>query len=285
MMIVSGSMAVWFGGFFEPSSRDCYLAQSAVQALVGFFGTAWLTAKFQGPRPWRFLGATQRVSWRPFLGVPIVFILGMPFLNQLIYYNSEMTLPSSMHGLEETMRQMEESAGKFTETILGDPSIGALVSGILLVGVLTGFAEEMLFRGALQRTLAIDRRLSQWSIWISAFLFSAIHLQFFGFFPRLLLGAFFGYILFSTGSIWPAVYGHALNNSLVVVTYWIGLRNPDFPDAQMLGVVENGFPVWGSISLAALVLFFLFAYKWFFNRKQDNLTFDDTSGKGVPDGR
>lgn len=268
MMIVSGSLAAWFGGYFEPGSRSCYLAQSAVQAFVGFIGTAVLTAKFSTPHPWEFLGVTERISWRPFCGVVIVFILALPFLNQLIYYNSQMSLPESMAGIERYMREMEEINGKFTEIILSTSSTGGLISGILIIGVLTGLAEELLFRGALQNTLSCDRVMGQWAIWIAAVIFSAVHLQFFGFFPRLLLGAFFGYILYSTGSIWPGVFAHALNNSLVVVTSWLQHHNPEMPDADTLGVVTQGFPVWGTISLVATSLFFIFCYKWFFSAKK-----------------
>lgn len=58
-------------------------------------------------------------------------------------------------------------------------------------------------------------------MWATAFIFSAVHLQFFGFFPRLLMGAFFGYMVLWTGSIWASVFAHALNNSLVVINYWM----------------------------------------------------------------
>lgn len=264
MMIVSASMAAWIGGYFTPGSRSCYLSQSVVQALVGFIGTSVLTVKLATPHPWRFLGLVERVNWRPFLGVVLVYILALPFLNQLIYYNSLMSFPESLSSLEQSMREMEEINGKFTKVILGGESVGALVSGILIIGVLTGLAEEMLFRGTLQRTIAIYRPMGQWAIWIAAFIFSAVHMQFFGFFPRLLLGAFFGYMLYSTGSLWPGVFAHALNNSLVVVTSWLQPRSPEMPDLESFGTVKEGFPVWGVVSLVATGLFLLFFYKSFF---------------------
>ncbi len=268
MLILTGALAMWVGGFFPPSSRAGYLCQSAVQALLAFAGTAAVVAKFVSRRPAGFLGLTQSVTWRPFVGVLIVYALAMPFLNQLIYYNSLMTLPEALAPLENYMRQMEEMNGKVVATVLAGDSIWVLLSGILVIGVLTGFGEEMLFRGALQRSLDIYPPMRQWAIWISAVIFSAVHLQFFGFFPRLLLGAFFGYLLYSSGSLWPGVFAHALNNSIVVVATWLSERGVIEGDADSWGVVRDGFPIWGVVSLAALVIFFIFGYRYFFVARQ-----------------
>lgn len=264
MMIVAGSLASWISSYFEPGSRNCYLVQSLVQAIFGFIGTAGITAYFVSSHPLSFLGLAEKVSWRPFTGVVIVFLIGLPFLNQLVYYNNLLSLPESLGALEKSMKEMEEINGKITEILLSGSSIWNLVTGILIIGLLTGFAEEMLFRGSLQKALSKDKSIGKWSIWIAAFIFSAVHLQFYGFFPRLLLGAFFGYLLYSSGSLWPGVFAHALNNSLVVVTYWMQQKFSDIPDLQMIGAVKEGFPIWGIISLGCLTIFFTYCYNWFF---------------------
>lgn len=264
-LLVAGALAVWLGGFFEPGSRSEILAQSVAQNVVGFIGAAIATAWIISRRPASYLGLTQQVGWRPFVGVVIVYLIGIPFLNQLIYYNEQLSLPASMAGLEASMRSMEESAAKVTNLILSATSVGSLISGILIIGVLTGLAEELFFRGALQRSLTAYAPMKQWSVWIGAVIFSAVHLQFFGFFPRLLLGAFFGYMLYSTGSIWPGVFAHALNNSLVVMTEWIGHRSgSDYSDAQQWGVAETGCPWIALASLIALGIFLYFCYDYFF---------------------
>lgn len=271
ILIVSGSLATWLGGYFEPGSRECYLAQSAVQALVAFVGTAIVTARLATGKPWIFLGVRQRVSVLPFIGVVIVYLLAMPFLNQLIYYNTLMTFPSWLEPVETFMREMEETNAAVTAVMLHGTSVWDLVSGILVIGVLTGLGEEFLFRGTLQRALDINPRMGQWAIWIAAFIFSAVHLQFYGFLPRLLLGAFFGYLLYSTGSIWPGVFAHALNNSIVVASAWLQQRHPGWPEAEKLGVATEGFPVVATVSLLLSAGFLIIFYRRFFfilpNRK------------------
>ncbi len=76
------------------------------------------------------------------------------------------------------------------------------------------------FRGALQRIMATGGVSAHAAIWIAAFVFSAFHMQFFGFLPRLLIGAFFGYLLWWSGSLWLPVCAHALNNTMALVLEW-----------------------------------------------------------------
>ncbi len=268
-ILIAGAAAMWIGGFFEPMSRESFLAQSVAQNLIGFIGSSLVFAWIVSNRPIAFVGLSEPVSWRPFAGVVIAYLIGIPFLNQLIYYNNQMHLPAAMEGIETYMRQMEDSAAEVTKIILSSTSAGGLISGVLIVGLLTGIGEEMLFRGALQRTLTAYAPMRQWSIWVAATIFSAVHMQFFGFFPRLLLGAFFGYILYSTGSLWPGIFAHALNNSLVIVTAWIASRNPDSGlIADEWGVETAGFPWQAILSLTVLIVFFKYCYNYFFNGKE-----------------
>ena len=107
-------------------------------------------------------------------------------------------------------------------------NIGDLTIMILIVGVLTGIGEEFVFRGIVQRLFLEKFRNRHIAVWTTAIIFSAIHFQFYGFVPRMLLGAFFGYLLVWSGNIWLPVTAHALNNSLSVIGAYIwGTDNND----------------------------------------------------------
>lgn len=77
--------------------------------------------------------------------------------------------------------------------------------------------EEFFFRGALQRLIGKWNPNPHFVIWSAAILFSAFHLQFYGFIPRMLLGAYLGYLLLWTRSIWIPVFAHFINNATAVI--------------------------------------------------------------------
>lgn len=96
---------------------------------------------------------------------------------------------------------------------------------ILFVAVVPAVFEELIFRGALQPLF------SKWfgnvhvGIWVSAALFSLIHAQFFGFLPRMILGALFGYLVIWSGSMYTAMLGHFTNNALSITSaYEMGME-------------------------------------------------------------
>ena len=90
------------------------------------------------------------------------------------------------------------------------------------------------------------------AIWVTAIIFSAIHLQFFGFFPRMLLGAFFGYLLVWSKSIWLPIYAHFLNNSMAVVAAYMLNINLTNEEIDQVGTTEGG-SIW--VAVISVVLF------------------------------
>lgn len=181
----------------------------------------------------------------------LLYAVAVPALNQIVFWNQEMHLPEMFAGFEEWCREMERLAEQQTEGLLSSKSIGVAVMNILVIGVLTGIGEEFFFRGALQRMLIHCRVNPHAAIWTAAVVFSILHFQFFGFVPRVLLGAFFGYLYWWGGSIWLSAMAHALNNSLVIVSAWCisnGFLSEEF---DMFGVAKDSFPVWAFVSAAA----------------------------------
>ena len=124
-----------------------------------------------------------------------------------------------MAGIEQWLRAQEDMALQATEVLMNINSVGQLIVVILTIGLLTGIGEELIFRGSIQR-LMIEKRINiHVAIWVTAFIFSALHMQFYGFVPRMLLGAFFGYLVVCSGSLWLPILAHALNNTIATITY------------------------------------------------------------------
>ena len=82
---------------------------------------------------------------------------------------------------------MEETAERLTIAFIETDNIVGLLFNILIIGVIPAIGEELLFRGALQGSIERWTKNGHLAIWISAFIFSAIHLQFYGFLPRFIL--------------------------------------------------------------------------------------------------
>lgn len=194
---------------------------AVVQDLLLFIMPAIVTALFCTRLPAKFLAIDTRPKGSDAFIALCVLVAAIPAMNALIMWNQNLELPESMAGIAKWMHDAEESAQAGINAILGPHTVMNLIVSILIVGILAGFSEEMFFRGAFQRLLTTGRVNPHLAIWIVAFVFSAIHMQFFGFFPRLLLGAFFGYLLFWSGSLWLPILLHVANNSIFILGRWI----------------------------------------------------------------
>ncbi len=145
----------------------------------------------------------------------LTMLAGIPLVNAMLEVNSMFVLGDSADVLEET-------AARFTEYIVAADGIGVLLLNVLIIAVMPALGEEFIFRGVLQKIFARMAKNIHVGIIVSAFFFSALHLQFYGFIPRFALGVLFGYIAVWGGSIWYAVIAHAVNNGFsLVIAYLI----------------------------------------------------------------
>ncbi|MDE5921710.1 MAG: CPBP family intramembrane metalloprotease, partial [Paramuribaculum sp.] len=162
--------------------------------------------------------------------------------------------------LEELMRNAEANAMAVTQQLIGPDSIGSIVMSILIIGLLAGFSEEIFFRGGLQRLLSTAGMNIHVAVWLTAFIFSAVHMQFYGFVPRMLLGAMFGYMAVWSGSLWIAVIAHVTNNSLVVIAQAVA----DSGGADINRMATDSTPL--SMTLAAISLIATVGIMYLFRR-------------------
>lgn len=255
MIIVSGLV----GSVIRESSispRNALLLVSVIQSILAFILPAWLTAWLTAQEPYGYLGMDTPTSLSQFGFAFTLLLLMAPFMNLVVEWNEGLQLPESMKDLYTSLRNMEDSASEATRILLDDTSIWGLISGIFVIGILTGFAEEIFFRGGLVRAMrdaGINVHVCVWSV---AVFFSLLHFQFFGFVPRMLLGALFGYAYWFSRSIWLAAFMHAFNNSWVVFFSWLEARgaiNPDF-DINLIGTKASGQLWAGMLSLACAVV-------------------------------
>ena len=247
------------------------LLQTAAMFLLPPLCMAYLWS--QEPMNWLKVSEFQtfKVS-----GIAILLMLvALPAINLLSYWNQQMTLPAFLEPLEAWMQVQEENAKVLTEQFLNVTTFGGLMVNLLLMAVLPAVAEELTFRGVLQQLFEVKgerlrapqnavgifgdpakvkgERVPHLAIWCSAILFSAIHMQFYGFVPRMLMGALFGYMLAWTGSLWVPILMHMTNNAVAVILYFVALR-ADW-DMEKVDAIGTNDTLWlGVVSMVITIV-------------------------------
>jgi len=167
-------------------------------------------------------------------------ILVIPFINLLTWLNQQIELPSFLSGLEEQMKLYENQITGITEKMLNVHTAGALLFNLVLIAALPALGEELFFRATLQNIIG-ERWNMKTAIWLTAIIFSIIHLQFYGFIPRMLLGAFFGYMLLWSGNLWYSVLAHFVNNAIAVIYYYMKFNGFSLPDIDTIGTGKTWY--------------------------------------------
>ncbi len=174
-----------------------------------------------------------------------------------------MHLPDSLVGVEKWMRQQEDQLATLTQRFLYMPSAVDLAINLLMIALIPAIGEELLFRGCLQPIFGRLVKNAHVGIWLAAIVFSAIHLQFYGFIPRMLLGALFGYLYYYGNSMWYPILGHFLNNgSAVVAVYFYQQKGLSVAEAMKQENPADSRFYLLSVFLSATITIFLF-YKFY----------------------
>lgn len=180
-------------------------------------------------------------------------IVVIPFINLLSLLNQQIVLPDFLKSIEEQMKMYEQQVAEITEKMLNVHSFKAFSFNIILIAALPALGEELFFRGTLQKIIS-EKRNFIYAIWVTAIVFSVIHLQFYGFFPRMLLGAFFGYLLFWSGNLWYPILAHFINNAIAVIFYYLKFNGYRMIDIDTIG---TGNTLWLGIASGLMSLIIL----------------------------
>lgn len=219
-----------------------------------FIVPAWVLAYLFHGDPKEYLQLRKLAPATSLLWVGLGMLTAVPLINLLGDLNSKMHLPSFLAPVEQWMRDSEDKAAVLTEAFLDMPDPGALLFNLFMIALLPAIGEEWLFRGVVQRLFSEWSGKKQVGIWAAALLFSAMHLQFYGFVPRLLLGALLGYLLLWSGSIWLPMLAHFLNNAAAVIAAYLYQHQLISANPDTLGLGPEQFMV----LLASIVLTALF---------------------------
>lgn len=187
-------------------------------ALPAILIVAWTKSK-----PLQYLKIQKEKNFnKKIVFTVLVFIFSYIFASFLSVWNEGIILPEWLSEVEKVMRTMEDAALETTNLLLSGKTIGSLILNIAVIAALASISEELFFRGAMQQFIQEKFKNGHLSVWLTALIFSVVHFQFYGFFPRLFLGAVLGYLFLYTRNLWIPIILHFLNNATVIMVdfFW-----------------------------------------------------------------
>ena len=229
--------------------------------VVGFMMPAVVYAILVKEKPFNFLGFNKMPAWS-LLGIVAMFTI-IPFLGTVTDWNDSIVFPESMRAIEEQMRATQQKSEEIIEMFI---SQGSLFSSLLIIAALAAVSEELLFRSVLQKGLMRLFKNVHVAIIVTAFVFSAFHMDFFGFLPRFILGLMLGYMFWMTGSIFPSMLMHFVNNATIVMLHYLNTRGFIDIDVDHFCSTDNVLVI--ILSLIMTVAIFIICNR--FSKRQDS---------------
>lgn len=187
------------------------------------------------------------------ISIGLIFII-LPFINYVSQLNSEINFPDSLSAIKNWMIEKEGQARILNEAFLQTSSYSGLIVNIFIVALMAAIGEELLFRGVILKLLMDIFKNVHIAIFFSAFVFSLFHLQFFGFFPRLVLGMVLGYLYVYTRNLWVPIIYHFVNNAASVIIYFLYFNKQISTTAENFGSTSNIVYVIGSLLISVWLI-------------------------------
>jgi len=185
--------------------------------------------------PVSFMGMQKRTSFLAFVIAVCMALCIQPLVSVTAIVNQHLVLPHFMNGLEQQMQNLEKKNESLMEAFLKMHGPFDFFINTLIIAVLPAVAEELFFRGFLQKTLQTRLKNGGTAVIITAFIFSFIHLEFYGFLPRFILGLLLGYAYLWSGDIKVPVLIHFTNNFMdLCLSYFT-------PQADKATAAQNSF--------------------------------------------
>jgi membrane protease YdiL (CAAX protease family) len=229
-----------------------------IQSCVTFFGLAAFPALywwgFERRNPFHLL-KSKATPLSIFLITAFIVLSFIPVISLFGEWNSHVKFPEFLGGFDRWARETERMNQSLMELFTKFDSAGQFVFAFFTISILAGFSEELFFRGMLQPVLKTATGNIHIAIWVTAIIFSAWHLEFFGFVPRMLLGALFGYLYYWSGNLVLAMAGHMVNNGLGVIAIYLNQKGKfdfDVDSTEALPVPA----IIGGVVICSLLLYF-----------------------------
>ena len=242
---------------FLAAGNDIFLMKvgQGVSSLMMFVVPPIILYSFTRTQPIQALGLRKPNSyWMWLIGLILMFV-SLPVTNQLGLWNEKMNFGATFEQLEELLQQLESMAGDLTERMLQVETLGGLLFNLIIIALIPAIGEELTFRGVLQQSLVRGCKNAHVAIFLSAFIFSFIHFQFYGFLPRMFLGILLGYLFYYSGSLWTSILMHFVNNGTAVVVAYLDYKGVLSVDYEHFGSMNLGWTIASLVVTVGILIF------------------------------
>lgn len=200
---------------------------------------------------------------QPALIILFLVVVFMGFNSLIVEWNQNFRFPEALAGLESKLKNMEGHLSKLTTFLTEFDSTAQVVLAVIVIAVLPAIGEELVFRGIIQREFYKGTQNIHVAIWVSAFIFSAIHMQFYGLVPRMFLGALFGYLFYWSGNLWMPILAHFVNNGFTVIAMYLHQQGKINVDIE----TTESAPLPAVLSSLGFSLVLLYLFKTYYNKR------------------
>ncbi len=239
----------------HPESRIPLLISQGLTSIGAFFVTPYLFLRTFLKVPLQSFFTIPKPIAQPIIMTAIITFSFMVVNSVVVEWNQNIELPSFMSWFESQAKSKEVQLQQLTEYLTNFDGLWQFIVGLIVIALIPAIGEEFLFRGLLQNLFQKGFGNPHMAIWLTAMLFGAFHFQFYGAFPRMLLGVLFGYLYFWSGHLSLAMIGHFINNGFTLVTLYFNSQidynitvEPELPPTSLL--------VLFSVICAALLIVF-----------------------------
>ena len=240
---------------FNPANVDAVKVMQVVSTIIIFFIPAFITARIASKQPFERLGFRKGLHINRAVTAILIMLCALPFVGFLAELNKAIPITASMKKMFDAMESQYAEQVKLMATFKTPTDY---VIALFIIALMPAIVEEVFFRGAMQSIFMRWFKIPWLVIFITGFIFSAIHFSWYGFIPRVALGMVLGYIFYYTGNLWYSIIAHFFNNALMVtILYWQYTK-----DKKIDMEVGDSAPWWaGVISAAILVGLFILLKK------------------------
>lgn len=249
-----------FADYTNPENMKILKFLQVLQSIGLFLVPPFLLGYLFENNSFKYLSLKIKPKLIPLILSILIMVVGIPLINFLAEVNSRVDLPDFMSGFEDWMRYTENEAQRLSDAFINVNSFSGLLLNVFMIAIIPGIGEELLFRGVIQRLFSEWTKNAHLAVFISAFIFSAMHMQFYGFVPRMLMGVFFGYLFVWSGSIWLPIIVHFVNNLMAIVFAYLVNINIAKKEIETIGSSLDTL-IYVIISFVLVSVFIYLLYK------------------------